>query len=202
MDATNWIALVGAIVGSGGFSAFGGYLLAGRNDRKKDERQSEREVKALSEKQAVEGRNFQRETLLELQDLLYSLNRNFGKARHADEMKFRETGRYGRDQLPGSLSDEFTELLTEIHRLRVRIFDPELRNAINDYASMAVDATGVGARQEGDDEDHRREVRRSELRMLNAFGPLEEKLGAAIRSQFPGSDLTALARLRAGEANR
>jgi hypothetical protein len=48
------------VLGSGGFSALAGYLLAGRNERKRDDRAARRKKDALREKQADEGRLFQR----------------------------------------------------------------------------------------------------------------------------------------------
>lgn len=42
-------------------------------------------------------------------------------ANHLDQMHYRQTGRYGRDQLPEDLSDKFTELLTTVLRLGVPV---------------------------------------------------------------------------------
>ncbi len=106
MDATAIVALVVGIIGAGGITSVIGFALGDRNERKKDKR-------ALQARQAEDARTFQRDTLLEIHDLLYKLNRNAGKSEHFEEMRYRETGRYGRDQLPEELSDQFTALLTQ-----------------------------------------------------------------------------------------
>jgi hypothetical protein len=126
MSTQTWIAIVAVILGSGGLSALGGYLLAGRNEEKRDERAAQRDREALRERQKDEGRVFQRDTLLEIHDLLYRLNRNAGRSRHIDEMRYRETGKYGRELSPDDLSDEFSELVGSVNRLRVRIFDRDI----------------------------------------------------------------------------
>lgn len=194
MDASAWIALVAGIVGSGGLSALGGYLLAGRNEEKRDERAAERDQESLRERQADNGRVFQRDTLLELHDLLYRLNRNVGKAGHVDEMRYRKDGQFRRELLPDELSDDFTELVTSINRLRVRIFDPGLRDAVDQYTKTVISAGMCsGQRKAGDDGAQHARAERIEREALDQYGKLEEMLGADIRSQFPGSDLTPLA---------
>jgi hypothetical protein len=152
LSASNWITLVAAIFGSGGISALGGYLLSGRNERKRDDRQEDRERRGTREKQGDEARTFQRDTLLELHDLLYKLNRNAGASQHIDEMRYRSTGLYGRDLLPEELSDGFTFLITSINKLRVRIFDPELRTLIEQYTNAVIAVASADSnRKEGDD---------------------------------------------------
>ncbi len=196
MDTSTWVALGAVVLGSGGFSALAGYLLAGRNERKRDDRAAEREKEALQEKQADEGRIFQRDTLLELHDLLYKLNRVTGRSQFLDETRYRETGRYARDLLPEELSDRFTELITSINRVRVRIFDRELRDLVDQYVTTIIQhSVSRGNRQSGDDEREFRRVKRESIRSSAQWEPLEENLGAAIRSQFPGSDLTPRAGL-------
>lgn len=192
MSASAWIAIAGAIIGSGGISALGGYLLSGRNERKRDVRAAARERETLRERRADEGRVFQRDTLLEMHDLLYKLNRNAGRSQDADETRYHGTGRYGRDPLPGNLSDEFTELTTSINRLRVRIFDPELRDLVEKYTSTVIKASIHGPRRVGDDAEKLARVQGIERDILSQYVHLEPVLGASIRSQFPGSDLTSL----------
>jgi hypothetical protein len=193
MSTETWIAIVGVILGSGGLSALGGYLLAGRNERKKDERAAGRDRDALRERQADEGRVFQRDTLLEIHDLLYKMNRNSGRSQHIDEMRYRETGKYGRGQLPDDLSDEFSELVGGINRLRVRVFDRDVRDLIDRYTKTVISSSiSGGQRREGDDAEVQARAKRIQMQILDQWGPLEEALGALIRSQFPGSDLAPL----------
>lgn len=194
------ITLIAAIFGSGGISALGGYLLSGRNERKKDDRLADREWRTARERQGDEARTFQRDTLLELHDLLYKFNRNTGTRQHIDEMHYRATGKYGREKYPEELSNEFTVLLTSINKLRVRIFDPELRAKVKEYTDSVIAIANVGARRkEGDDAAVSAKVAERERKSSAHYGPLEEKLGVAIRSQFPGSDIAPLVQRPARE---
>jgi hypothetical protein len=180
VDASTIIALVVGIIGTGGITSVIGFALGGRNERKKDER-------ALQARQNEAARTFQRDTLLEIHDLLYKLNRNAGKSGHIDEMQYRESGKFARQQLPDDLSDQFTELLTGVRKLKVRIFDPELRSKIEEYLDVVVRATGTGVRQPGDDDDVHARAKSMEAKAMEAYGPLEEAIGVAIRMQFVGS---------------
>jgi hypothetical protein len=182
VDSASVVALIVGIIGSGGISGLIAYGLGGRNERKKDER-------AALARYAEDARTFQRDTLLEIHDLLYKLNRNTGKCSHIDEMRYREIGRFGRDPYPDELSEEFTELLTSINRLRVRIFDPELRALIEQYTTTIVGSTGVGQRTDGDDAEVRARCQELERRATEQYEPLEDRLGVGIRVQFPGSDV-------------
>jgi hypothetical protein len=190
MSISTWVTVGLAIYA--GLGPLAGYLLGGRNERKRDDRTAAREREALRERQADEGRVFQRDTLLELHDQLYKLNRNTGRASFLDEKRFRETGRYARDQLPEELSDEFSELIGNLNRLCVRIFDQELRELVDNYIKAIIRASiSRGHRKDGDDQRERARVETESIRTLAQWGPLEERLGAAIRSQFPGSDFGA-----------
>lgn len=178
--------LVAAILGSGGVSGLSGYLLAGRNDQKRDDRMAERERQALRDRRLDDARVFQRDTLLELHDTLYKLNRVTGRSSHLDEMHYRNTGRYGRDPIfPEDLDEKFTELLGAVNRLRVRVFDQELRDLVEQYRESLIRMVRHGSRTEGDDSRVRDRARQDEVKSLDLYGQLEEKLGAMIRAQFP-----------------
>jgi hypothetical protein len=184
LSAANIVALIVGIVGTGGLTSVIGFVLGGRNERKKDER-------ALLACQAEDARTFQRDTLLQVHDMLYKFNLTMGKIVHADAMRYRETGRYGSDALADFLlPDEIAELLTSIHKLCVRIFDPELRDQIREYLGMSLMTTDrTTARVPGDDASA---IRRAKLALDEAvglYGPLEEAIGVAIRMQFPASDV-------------
>jgi hypothetical protein len=181
-----WTSFALGAFGSGGFSALGGYLLSGLNDRKRDERSAKREQDALAEQQASEGRAFQRDTLLELHDALHMFNRVCGQANRFDEETYRRTGLYGRDQLPGTMSDDLAQMINSINRLRVRIFDDRLRGQIDDYIKLATQRSqSREKRQEGDDAMLREQVTTAEREIATQYPILEEALGVAIRQQFP-----------------
>jgi hypothetical protein len=176
--------LIAAVFGT--VSGLSGYLLAGRNEQKRDDRMAARDRQALRDRRMDDARVFQRDTLLELHDTLYKLNRVVGRTNHLDEMHYRQTGRYGRDPiLPEDLDEKFTELLATVNRLRVRVFDEELRGLIGQYRESLIRGGLHGRRTEGDDAETRARAKREEKKSLDLYGRLEEKLGAMIRAQFP-----------------
>ncbi len=76
IDWTAITAVIGSITTVAG--SYGGYLLAGRNEEARDQRADQREAKArraaLAERLEEERHTFQRDTLLELQDVLLQLS--------------------------------------------------------------------------------------------------------------------------------
>ncbi len=190
MNASNIVTLIVGLVGGGGVSALLGYILGGRNELKRDERAASRELTALRERQGDDARTFQRDTLLEIHDLLYKINRMTGRMRSQDSQVFAKTRRYGRDPMPGGWSDEHSELVTAINRLRVRIFDPELRDLIYSYTSLLISALSPGQRRvDGDDYAVYRMSGKLDAESTLMWADLENRLGTAIRAQFPGSDV-------------
>jgi hypothetical protein len=95
--------------------------------------------------------------------------------------------------LPDDLSDDFTALITSIGRLRVRIFDEDIRDLLDRYIKTVIRSSSSGQRREGDDAEVRARAEGIEREALAQWDPLEEALGVLIRAQFPGSDLTPLA---------
>jgi hypothetical protein len=190
VDASNIVALIVGLVGGGGLSALLGYILGGRNELKRDDRAASREIAARRERQADDARMFQRDTLLEIHDRLYKINRMTGRMMHQDRQVFAKTRRYARDQMPDGWSDEHSEVLAQINRLRVRIFDPELRDLIYRYTSLLIRALSPRQRRV-DDDDYAVYTMSQKLddESTLMWADLENQLGAAIRAQFPGSDV-------------
>lgn len=119
-------------------ASLGGYLLAGINERRRDNRtfEHERQQKALDRADQREDnkRVFQRETLLALQDALQTMARLTGKAMHFDFMQARE-GKYV--HLPGSLSEDMLANTTEVRRLANRILDPKVRDTVDEFIELS-----------------------------------------------------------------
>lgn len=117
----------------------GGYLLAGVNERSRDQRTFHREIQArASERASVrenETRSFQRETLLALQDAVQVMARLTGKALHFDHMQARQ-GQF--TQLPDDLSDEMFANGTEVKRLMARVLDDEVRDAVDAFNAATI----------------------------------------------------------------
>jgi hypothetical protein len=95
-------------------------LLAFVQNRWANEREKESVRAAREETQ----REFQRQTLLDLQTALYDLGRAWGRMFHEDDMTFQRTGKWGENQY----SEDWSERENEA-RLRVAMYTSRVRDA-------------------------------------------------------------------------
>jgi len=86
--------------------------------------------------------DFERDALVELQEVLFSLVRNAGRAYNADLATFRQTGRWGRALLPEELDREHFTLNRRAGILRERVFDAALRSLVDEIRGQ-VAAAGI-----------------------------------------------------------
>lgn len=175
-------------------ASLGGYLLAGGNERRRDERALQRELRLRASErgaQLEDGRHaLQRETLLALQDAVQAMARFTGQAMHFDHMQARQ-GMY--TQLPGTLSDDSYANTVDVRRLASRVLDSDVRNAVDQFVDLSTRLSVSPKDLEGLSGD------RLEGRALAKFGELSEGysavsslLGEAVRREIawhPG-DLT------------
>lgn len=119
-------------------ASLGGYLIAGHNERRRDERTLKRELRLRAAERAAQlddsRHTLQRETLLALQDAMQLMARLSGKAMHFDHMQARK-GEY--TQLPGTLSDDIFANLVEVRRLTNRILESEVRDAVDEFIALS-----------------------------------------------------------------
>lgn len=136
MDVASWVAVVGPVTTLLG--GLGGYWLAGRNEEARDQRATARESadrrEALAERLEEDRHNFQRDTLLELQDELQRLARVTTKINLQDQKTLKERGQMY--LLPEGLSDEAFQVTVSVQRLRTRVLDDELRQRIEDFVAI------------------------------------------------------------------
>lgn len=120
-------------------ASLGGYLLAGLNERHRDERTLDRELRlrfAEREAQLDEDRHaLQRTTLLALQDALQAEARFSGQVVHFDHMQARQ-GEY--TPLPDQLNDDSYANLVEVRRLTSRVLDSDVRDAVERFIEISV----------------------------------------------------------------
>lgn len=123
-------------------ASLGGFVLAGVNDRKRDERALAHGLQSTAAERAArledDRHAFQLETLLALQDAVQQMARHAGKTIHFDHMQARE-GQY--TQLPGSLSEEIHANGVEVRRLVTRVLDGDVRAAVADFSSICARLT-------------------------------------------------------------
>jgi hypothetical protein len=153
MDAASWAAIVGPVTTLLG--GLGGYWLAGRNDDARDRQAAARETaarrSALAERLEEDRHTFQRDTLLELQDELQKLARITTRIILQDQKTLKELDQLY--QLPPGLNDEQFQTRVAVGRLRTRVLDPELRQAVGDFLDLCIRyGTSYGVTTEPKDE--------------------------------------------------
>ena len=129
----NWIAVLGLIVAPGDGPL--GLHPAGRNERARDERVAARDAIArrasVRERLEEQSHAFQRETLLELQDVLQRLMRSTAKIILHDEKTLKEQGKL---TLVGEeLDQESYQIGVLTRRVQERLLNPALRNAVEQF---------------------------------------------------------------------
>jgi hypothetical protein len=85
--------------------------------------------------------DFQRQTLLELQEAVARFGRAVGRANHRDWMIYKETGTWGQALLPGELDEEFLAAQVQLGLLRERVRDDQLRTLVTGFSNRGVLAT-------------------------------------------------------------
>jgi hypothetical protein len=144
--------------------------------------QRERETRdALRRDQLAERRaNFQRQTLLELQEALQDLARATGAANVQDERAFKETGRWQRQLLGEEINQQIFLANRRVLMLTVRVRDQALRDALNRFRNLT-----------NDTEVTNRNATHAELReasnvlfrsAVSSLEPIQERIGELLRS--------------------
>jgi len=183
IDWTAITAVIGSIATVSG--AFGGYVLAGQNEEARDIRADQREVRArraaLAERLEEERHTFQRDTLLELQDVLLELSRWSGLVITQDVKTLKEQGKLS--QLPDGLGGEEPRLLVaSAQRLRTRVLDDDLRHAIGDFITLCTRFSSGLAKVEAG--EIIRELHRRDRAAVTAYDDLAEKIGEHLRREL------------------
>ena len=167
-------------------ASLGGYLLAGLNERRRDERTQLRESDSLRFERAAqledESHTFQRETLLSLQDALQKMARQTGKAMHFDHMQARE-GKY--TQLPEGLDERMLAADVEVSRLTARVLDPDVRAAVKGFTELSAQLSTLPADLQGltgDDLERRGTAKLREFG--DGYNAVVEVVGESVRREI------------------
>lgn len=134
----------------------------------------EREARREARKTVLEQRraDFQRQTLIELQEICATLLRKTGQAHHCDEMALKKTGEWQKAFLPDEVDEEFNQAQRRALVLLVRVRDTEVRRLAQDLKSLCADVV----QSQGLDAS-----RRAALQMLTAYEELNQRIGVALR---------------------
>jgi hypothetical protein len=183
IDWTAITAVIGSITTLGG--TLGGYWFSGRNDETRDKRADQRETRArravLAERLEEERHTFQRDTLLELQDLLLELARWSSLVRAQDVKTLEDRGSLF--LLPDDLGGDENRLKVALARkLESRVLDPALRVAVGAFISLCT-ADSVDLR-DAEPKAAIRELRRRDAKVGTGYYELAEKLGEHLRREL------------------
>ena len=168
-------------------TALGGYLTSAvteffrdRRTRQRDRETAaattarERETREVARRVQIAERrsNFQRETLLTLQDAIFELARAAGQMHHVEEMESLKTGRWGQILFPDELDSAHRNASVKTLMLLVRVRDEEVRELAKTFREHANQA--VICKTE-------RESQKVLLAMASVMELLHERIGMIVR---------------------
>ena len=108
------------------------------------------ERRAAGRDREARRREFQRDTLIELQDVMADVVRAVGAAHHEDSTAFKKTGKWGETLLSKEVDDLDFQSRRRMGILRERVLDDELRQAVDELSAAAVATTVPIPRSEDD----------------------------------------------------
>ena len=119
--------------------------------------------------------DFQRQTLIEIQEKLLQLNRSTFQIYFADLMAQNQGGRWGSNLVPDEIAEMDRELTMRLAALTVRVADDGLREQISGYIQICKE---VGSAKSQD------EAHQAEMEMERLFGSVNIHLGEILRSTY------------------
>jgi hypothetical protein len=117
---------------------------------------------------------FQRNTLLELQETLHRVARATAESYHKDSMAYRETGKR-LAQVPEELNQRLQESIMRTRILQVRVEDETLRNLVDRVIDASTKATVMPLREENI---------QGMRELLTTFKSANDRLGERLRGTY------------------
>lgn len=165
MEAAAW-GLFGTVVGA--LASIGTTWLSTRTSyRIEHEKQAD--------DSAERAKEFQRETLLALQEAIHDALRLSARAHIEDSKSFRKTGEWTRGFLSEDVNEGFRLSRRKVAILIERVIDDSLRSDVKSL--MSVSAEGVLARTE-------QEAEMNQQALATMMTPILEKIGYVLRSHY------------------
>lgn len=135
------------------------------------------DARAARKDRAERRREFERTTLLELQEAMANLARAAGEIHHFDSMQLRNTGQ--RTQVPREMDEREFQARRRLAMLRERVLDDELRRLVGEFADATVAVEKVALMRGPEAE--------SDARMMDAIAVQDRayaRLGVVLRGLF------------------
>jgi hypothetical protein len=145
MEPEVWVPIATLLLGYVGSLITEAFRDRRQRDREEAARREER--RRVRDEGAAE---FQRETLLRLQEALHDVGRAVSRSVHEDKMTYRKTGKWGRVLPSEETGQAGMEAYRLTHILRVRVFDDELRDLVSEYTETSTRAELAHSEQEAD----------------------------------------------------
>lgn len=167
-------------------ASFGGYLLAGYNEARRDRRAAAQERRSREEdariQREAERHKFQLEALTALQEDIQRVARNGGKAMHFDHMQAR-AGKY--TTLPEGWSEEDLAARLSLARNASRVLDEAVRAAAEELNLTTADVAVFPKTLEGLTGDAlETAVGRAFAALVDTANRVGETVGSAVRREL------------------
>ena len=167
-------------------ASFGGFLFAGINERRRDQRQATQDRARVDREQVLasdeRSSRFQLDTLLDLQDALQVKARVTGRSMHFDHMQARNSEH---PPLPETFSEEMQANGVAVNRLASRVLSDDLRNAVSKFSSACASQVFLSTVFEGlRDERLEDAAFRNMSKFSDQVNEVMELVGAAIRLEL------------------
>ena len=141
-------------------------------DRRSERRETTARKNEREQARLTRIHEFQRVTLLELQQVIADLARAAGKAHHHDTMDYRRSGVWGRSLFPDGDSERFREMQVKAAILAARVIDPTIREYVGQLKDACADGTMA---------DSEATAGRAMVRMSKSLDEANQRIGEALR---------------------
>ncbi len=141
-----------------------------------------REESARTAEREVARGAFQRDTLLEIQDVVVRLLVNTLESLVHRGRVFEETGRWGRDLYPDELSKATGAVMADMSRLRQRILNDDLRRRLLVVQDLVTEINRPPLQAAHDDAAKQQAFDTFVRQLLPANAALEDHLGEVLRA--------------------
>ncbi|MFM0082295.1 hypothetical protein P0D72_26035 [Paraburkholderia sediminicola] len=117
--------------------------------------------------------DFQRDTLLELQDFCQQLARHTGRINFEDSMAYRDTGHWGRSLVSAEVSEGSRACQAGISKLRGRVRNDAIRQQVLEFSAVCAAVVTARAKDKSDSAFNRMGTIQNEL---------NEQIGSVLRT--------------------
>ncbi|HEX7913910.1 MAG TPA: hypothetical protein VF534_38340 [Paraburkholderia sp.] len=163
-----WFPVVTLIVG-GALKSIGDFVTHRRTTAR--EREARREQRRDASR--IRQIDFQRDTLLELQDFCQQLARHTGRINFEDSMAFRETDQWGKSPVSAEANEGSRACQAGISKLRGRVRNDAIRQQVQEFSSVCAAVATARAKDKSDS---------ALSRMSTVQDELNEQIGSVLRT--------------------